>query len=248
MPFQANGEKGDASLRMEYQYVRTGAFDSSIGQIDIGNTDAHAFLLSGSYAVNDRWTVTASLPWINKRHTGTLPHDPVVDFTNYTPPNLTLVDDGSYHSDFEDVYVGVEYLVKDGPLSIAPFIAMGVPSNDYPFYAHAAVGRNVWHVPVGAAFSYTPHFSDYYLSGDIAYVFTEKSLGVDISHWLINASFSYYLTPRFAPKVFVSIKYGTKGLDFPDDYTLPDDFDTAKWYYHDRMIQHNFTNAGIGFD
>lgn len=60
--------KGDASLRVEYQYIRTGAFDSSVGEIDIGNTDSHVILLSGDYALNDRWKVMASLPYIQKRH------------------------------------------------------------------------------------------------------------------------------------------------------------------------------------
>ena len=245
----ANAGKGDASLRFEYQYVRTGAFDSSIGDFDIGNTDSHVFMLSGDYAISDRWTVMASLPWIQKRHTGALPHNPVLDFQNYTPPDLRIIDNGKYHGGWQDLYVGVQYLAKDGPLSIAPFITFGTPTNDYPFYAHSAVGRNIWHVAVGFAYSYTPYFSDFFFSGDVAYVFTEKSLGVDISHWLINASVSYYLTPRFASKVFVSVKHGFKGLSFPDDFPLGVfDFDSEDWYFHDRTIKHNFVNAGVGFD
>lgn len=248
LPVPAPAEKGDASIRFEYQTIRTGAFDSEIGDIDIGNTDAHVFLLAGDYALNDKWTVMASLPYVKKRHQGALPHDPVADFVNFTPPDLSLIDDGNFHSDWEDLYVGVSYLAREGPLSIAPFISVGVPTNDYPFYAHAAVGRNIWHIPVGAAFSYTPYFSDFYFSGDLAYVFTEKTLGVDTSHWLLNASVSYYLTPRFAPKLFISVKHGTQGLDWPSDFNLPDDLDSEKFYVHDRIIKHNYKNAGIGFD
>lgn len=239
--------KGSGSLRFEYQYIRTGAFDSSIGEIDIGNTDAHVFMLSGNYALTNRWTIMASLPWIRKRHQGALPHNPVLDFSNYTPPDLTILDDGRYHSSLEDLYVGVQYLAKDGPLSIAPFVSVGVPVTDYPFYAHAAVGRNIWHVPVGVALRFRPYFSDLFFNGDVSYVFTEKSLGVDTSHWIINARAGYYLSPRLAPNVFVSIKHGTKGLDFPTDFDVTD-LDNEKWYFHDRIIKHNFVNAGIGLD
>ena len=238
---------GKASLRLEYQFIRTSAFSSSIGDIDIGKTDGHTFLLSGDYALNDRWSVSASLPWIKKRHQGALPHNPVTEITAWTPPDLSLIDDGNFHSDFQDLYLGVSYLAKTGPLSISPFVSYGFPTNDYPFYAHAAVGRNIWHLPVGAAWSFTPHFSDFYFSGDVAYVFTEKSLGVDISHWLINARVGYYLTPSFVPKIFLSMKHGTKGLGFPDDYDVTA-LNDEKWYYHDRMIKHNFLNGGIGFD
>ncbi len=244
----AHADKGDASLRFEYQYVRTGAFNSSIGDVDIGNTDAHIYMVSGSYAIYDRWTVMASLPWIEKRHTGALPHNPVLDFQNYTPPDLRIIDNGDYHGGWQDLYVGVQYLAKDGPLSISPFIVYGTPTHDYPFYAHSALGRNIWHIPVGAAFSYTPYFSDFNFSGDIAFVITEKSLGVDVNHWLINARVSYYLTPRFAPMVFVSTKTGRKGLAFPEDFDPATfDFDSDQWYYHDRTIKHNWVNAGVGF-
>lgn len=243
-----SAEKGDGSLRFEYQYIRTGAFDSSIGDIDIGNTDAHAWYLAGEYALTDKWTIGASLPYISKRHTGALPHNAVLDFQNYQPPDLRVADDGEYHGGLEDLFVGAQYRAIDGPaFTLSPFIAYGLPASNYPFYAHAAVGRNIWHLPVGTAFSITPYFSDFLFTGDFAYVFTEKSLGVDISHWLVNLNASYYITPRFAPKIFANIKYGTKGLAFPDDFDVTN-LDTEAWYFHDRTIKHNFINAGIGFD
>lgn len=242
------GEQGDGSLRIEYQYIETGPFDSSIGDIDIGSTEAHVFMLAGDYALTDRWTVSASLPYIKKRHEGAQPHNPTVDLTEFPEADQSLIDDGNFHSDWQDLYLAVSYLAYQGDRwAIWPFVSYGLPTNDYPFYAHAAVGRNIWHVPVGAAFSFTPYFSDFTFSGDAAYVFTEKSLGVDTSHWLINLDLAYYLTPAFAPNIFVSIKHGTKGLDFPDDFNVNALNDEA-WYYHDRTIQHNFINGGIGFD
>ncbi len=247
VPFAAHAEKGDFSLGVEYQYVRTGKFDSSVGELEIGNTDSHVMMISGDYALSDRWSISASLPYIKKRHTGALPHNPAVDLTEYPEADQSLIDDGNYHSDWQDIYVAVSYRAREGRLSLYPFIALGVPTNDYPFYAHAAVGRNIQHVPVGVAFNFTPYFSDFSLSGDIAYVFTEKSLGVDISHWLINLDASYYVTPGFAPKVFLSIKHGTKGLDFPNDFDVTALNDEA-WYFHDRTIKHNFVNGGLGFD
>ncbi len=239
--------KGDGSLRLEYQYIRTGEFDSSIGKIDIGHTDGHTVLLSLDYAVNDRWTMMASLPWIRKRHRGATPHNPTLDITEYTPSNLTLVDDGAYHSNFQDLYIGVRYLAKRGSFSIEPHISYGTPTNDYQFYAHAAVGRNLWHLPVGASFSYLPPFSDFYFNLNASYVFTQKTLGTDISHFLVTGRVGYYLTPRIVPNIFFSIKHGTEGLEFPDDYDLTA-LNDRRWYHHDRMIKHNFINAGVGLD
>lgn len=243
----ASAEEGDASLRLEYQYIRTGVFDSSIGDIDIGNTDAHVYMLSASYSLTDRWRVVASLPWIRKRHTGALPHNPLIDFEDYEPPDLRVIDDGRYHGGWQDIYIGAQYSVERGPVTVSPFVSYGTPVDDYPFYGHSAIGRNLWHVPVGVAVDYSPYFENWSLSGDLAYVFTEKSLGVDVSHWLLNLRASYFLRPNFAPNVFASIKRGSKGLSFPDDFDL-NNLDSADWYYHDRTIKHNWTNAGVGFD
>lgn len=241
------GNRGDATLRLDYQFIRTGEFDSSIGKIDIGHTDAHVFMLSGSCALTDRWTVAASLPFIKKRHRGALPHNPQIDLTEFPQADQTVLDDGNFHSDWQDLYMTLSFAAKGGALSLRPFLSVGVPTNDYPFYGHAAVGRNIWHVPLGVAFNYTPWFSDFVFGGDVAYVFTEKSLGVDVSHWLANLALAYYVRPDFAPNVFISIKHGTQGLDFPDDFNLNALNDEA-WYFHDRTIKHNFINGGIGFD
>ena len=74
----AHAEKGDASLRIEYQFVRTGEFAGSFGDIDIGETDSHVLMLSGDYALSDRWTVSASLPYIRKRHQGRVTTQPSI--------------------------------------------------------------------------------------------------------------------------------------------------------------------------
>ena len=64
---QQSQQRGDASLTLEYQYVRTGDFDSTLGRIDLGKMDTHVILLSGDYALNERWTVYASLPYVQRR-------------------------------------------------------------------------------------------------------------------------------------------------------------------------------------
>ena len=242
-----NAEEGDGSIRLEYQFIRTGAFDSTLGDIDIGTTDAHVYILGLDYSLSDRWAVFASLPWIRKRHRGAFPHNPLLDFQNFTPPDLRVIDNGEYHGGWQDFFVGAQYLIEKGPMTYAPFVSYGVPVNDYPFYGHSAIGRNLWHVPVGIAVNYQPYFADWTVSGDVAYVFTEKTLGVDVSHWLVNLRASYFVTPAFSPRVFISVKRGSKGLTWPDDFGLGVT-DTVDFYYHDRTIKHNWVNAGVGFD
>ena len=244
---QYSQNKGDASLTLEYQYIRTGDFVSSLGRLDLGIMDTHVLLLSGDYALSDRWTVMATLPYIKRRYIGVTPHDAVNEFFNYEPPDLVFIDDGSYQTGLQDLYVGAQYLAMDGPLSVSPYISYGRPTHDYHIYGWSALGRGIWHLPVGVRLGYTPYFSDWHFDVDIAYVFTENTLGVDISHWLIYASTGYYFTPRFAAKIFISIKKSYKGLDFDEEF-INKYSDTETFYLHDRVLKHNYVNAGLGFD
>lgn len=243
---QQGQKRGDASLTMEYQYVRTGNFESNLGVLETGKMDTHVLLLSGDYALNERWTINASLPYVQRRYIGTSPHDAVADFSDFTPPDLTFIDDGSYQKGFQDFYVGVRYLAKKGPLSLTPYINYGSPTHNYHIYGWSALGRGIWHLPVGLIASYTPYFSDWTFTGDITYIFTEHTLGVNPSYWLIYADADYYFTPRFSAKIFLNIKKSLNGLDFPDGFASAG-LDSELFYLHDRVLKHGYFNAGMGF-
>ena len=244
---QLGQQRGDASLMLEYQYIQTGDFDSSLGTFEIGQMDTHVYLLSGDYALNERWAVSASLPYLKRRYIGVTPHDAVADFSDFKPPDLTFIDDGTYQRGFQDIYVGVQYLAKDGPISVAPYVNYGRPTHNYHIYGWSALGRGIWHLPVGVAVGFTPYFSDWNFNVDIAYVFTENTLGVDPSHWLIHASAGYYFTARFTANVFLSLKKSLNGLDFDVEF-ISKYTDSEVGYLHDRVLKHNYFNAGIGFD
>jgi hypothetical protein len=143
----------------------------------------------------------------------------------------------------------------DGPLTVSPYIAYGVPTTDYPFYAKAAIGANLWNIPVGVDLTYIPYFSDWNFRGNLAYVFSEQPLDINVDYWLAYLSAGYWFKPRFSVNVFVTAKYIREGLvmpwDFTDDPTYanyPNDFDTITWWQHDRLLGHRFANLGVAFD
>lgn len=256
-------KKGDASLRAEYQYISTGAYYGGGIKFDYWTTDSHILLVSGDYTFSDRWTVYAALPYVQKRFKpdpndpfGGGPHNPNDPWwIDFVPPDKRFVDDGHYHGGLQDLSVGLRYLALDGPLTIAPYVGFGFPVDDYPFFAKAAIGLNLWNLPVGVSLQYVPYFSDWFFRGNAAYVFSEKPLGVNVDYWLGFLSAGYWFKPQFAVNVFLSAKYIRDGYilpwSFTDDPTFsnyPDDFDTVEWWQHDRLIRHRFVNAGIAFD
>jgi hypothetical protein len=252
---------GDASIRLEYQFIHTGDFADANTLFTNWTTDSQVALLSADYAITDRWTVYAALPYVQKRFNpkaflAGAPHNPNDPWwIAFEPPDKRFIDDGEYHGGFQDLSVGVTYLALDGPLTVRPYIGYGYPTDSYPFFGKAAIGLNLWNVPVGVAATYVPYFSDWYFSADVAYVFSEEPLGVNVDYWLGYLAAGYWFKPQFAMNLFLSTKYVRDGLvlpwDFTDDptySTFPVGFDTPEWWQHDRLLQHRILNVGIGFD
>jgi hypothetical protein len=245
-PLQASEEGGRAGhgyMSLSYQYITVDGFESSIGKLPIGTVETHTLFFDVDYHLTDRWTISAGIPWVRKRYQGGGPHDPLT----LDPPRpwIENVDQGDWNTDFQDIHLGVKYLARDGPLMIEPFLYYGVPSNDYPFFGHAAVGQQLWKVDVGSSFSYFPGLSNAYYRADIAYVFVEETLGTNIDHWKVYGEAGYQFGSRLTGRIFFLLKDGG-GLSFPDDFPPPRT--TEHWYQHDRQVKHNYLNAGIGFD
>lgn len=228
---------------MDYQYIHIDGFEATTGKLDIGTTDTHSLYFDVAYAITDRWTVSVGIPLVRKRYQGPVPHDPDAIVP---PQDQELIDDGDYHTDFQDFHFGASYLAWETPTwSVAPFVGYGVPSNDYPFFGHAAVGQNLWRFDLGAHIAYHPALSYFFATLSPSYVWVEETQGVNIDHWLINGEVGYQFADGVAGKVFAIAKEGN-GLDFPDDFPPPRN--DAFWFNHDRMVRHNYLNVGVGVD
>ena len=234
--------QGHGAFSIGYQYIHVDGFESSIGKLPIGTTDTHVLNLEWEHQFSNGWGVEVGLPLITKRYKGSAPHDPSVLIP---ARDAEFLDDGSYHTHFQDWHLGISYLLKDDPLVVQPFVSLGVPSNDYPFFAHAAPGQNLWKVDIGSRFIYQPPFSDAWYRLDVSYVFVEETLGVSIDHWRVNAEIGYFLSPRWSVRGFALAKRGD-GLVFPDAFPTPRV--DEKWFQHDRLVKHNYVNAGVGLD
>jgi hypothetical protein len=258
-------QRGDASIRVEFQFIRTGAYVEGSQDFDYWTTDSQVLMVSGDYAINDRWTIFAALPYARKRFNSEVPwggdpHNPNDAYwIDFEPPDKRFWDDGDYHGDFQDFSIGVSYRIAKGPWTLHPYISYGVPASDYPFFAKAAIGLNLWTIPVGTTFSFVPYFSDWHFDGNIAYVFSEKPLGRNVDYWLAHLSAGYWFRPNLSVDAFLGLKYVREGVGIfypgfvnsnsPNPVPVyPDDFDTVEWWQHDRLIGNRNLNFGIGFD
>ena len=263
-------QRGDASLRLEFQYIRTGDFLTGDFPQDWWTTDTQVALLSGDYAINDRWTVFAALPYVRKRFNAKDnfpipgfvagdPHNPNDPYwIDFVPTDKRVWDTGGYHGALQDFSMGVTYSVAKGPWTLHPYISYGVPASNYPFYAKSAIGLSLWTVPVGTTISFVPYFSDWHFDGNVAYVFSEKPLGVNVDYWTVHLSAGYWFKANLSVNAFFSLKSVRDGILQTDPVFLsddassppvyPEDYDTEIYYQHDRVVSHRNLNFGLGID
>lgn len=243
LPAFAQEGASRGSVTLTYQYVREGKINTTIGRIDIGELYTHSLLLDVEFSLNDKWELFGSLPFIMKRYDGLRPHDPA---TLSVPVDEPFIDDGDYHSDFQDFTLGVRY--SAGQISrfqVKPFVSYGVPTSDYPIYAHASVGQNLRKLDVGAVITFVPMLSDVYYSVAASRVFSEQAQGVNVDYWRLDGEIGYFLNPRLAVKGFFAARKGN-GLKFPDDFPLPRN--DEHWYEHERLLAIEYVVLAAGLD
>ncbi|NNF61508.1 MAG: hypothetical protein HKN06_09300 [Gammaproteobacteria bacterium] len=239
--------KGSGYFSLTYQLNSTDGFESSIGDLPIGSIDTQVMNFEFQYALSDRLTIIAGIPYVRKRYNnGPLPHDPLL--LDPPRPFVENVDLGGWNSGFQDLNIGARYLVREGTFSIEPFAYLGVPSNEYPFYGNAAIGQQLTRLQVGSSFMWFPGLSNASYRADIGYVFVEKTLGVNVNYWNIRAETGYQFGPRITGRLFTLLKKGS-GLSVPTGFPgFPGELTDENWYQHDRTLKHNYWNIGIGLD
>lgn len=236
---------GHGAVTVTAQYIKADGFEGSFGNVDVGNVESQVLSIDIEYNLTEALTLLAGIPYIRERYIGPFDHDPLA--LDPPRPDVPNVDLGDWNSDFQDFIFGIRYLASDGPLLVQPFLVAGVPSNSYPFFGHAAIGRNRKQLSIGSSFIWFPPISDAYYRIDASYTFVERTLGVSVDHFDIHAEAGYFFSRRLSGRVFMLYR-DAKGLNFPTDFPPPAERTDEQWYQHDRLVKHSFTNFGAGLD
>jgi hypothetical protein len=235
--------KGSGSIFFNYQYISVDEFDIGPTRVPTGEVRTQSFYVQVDYAVADRFRLKAGVPFIKKKASGSTVHDPLA----LVPPRpeVPFIDDGKYRSNFQDFFIGVEYLWINKPVTLEPFFSFSIPMDDYDFFGNSAIGPRLWKAEFGLELTHLMPFSDWYYTAGVGYVISEKALDVNVNHFRIHAEVGYFLAPDFSINVFGTYKKGNgdSALQFP-----PPARTTELWYQHDRTTRHNYANAGIGAD
>lgn len=221
------------------------------------HVQSHSMMWAVDFGVTSRIAVSLSLPFIASKYSGSTPH--LVGGVG--PPQEW--DDGMYHGTFQDFVLGVRVNVKARPVAITPFADVIIPSHQYPSLAHAAVGKDLQALSMGAAVG---GFLDSVAPGlffqlRASYTVTQALLDIRPNRTRLDAEMGYFFTPRLSVRFIESSQVTHAGLDlisFSDPMTVakvhghPEIPFPAPAIYrrnHDRLQRSDYLNlgGGVGF-
>lgn len=112
-------------------------FDSKVR--DIGTVQSQVYVVDGDIGLTDRFSLNGGVAIVAPRYLGSSPH-------------VGFLDDGLFHGSFQDARIGARYMALDkGTFVLTPFATFLFPVADYETLGHAAQGRGLKELQVGAS-------------------------------------------------------------------------------------------------
>jgi hypothetical protein len=241
--------KGVGALSLAWQYVDNTGHRLSDGYFRAaGQSVTTSLSLDVEYAVTDRLSATAAIPYVFAKYTGALP-----------PPSGLAVDACQcWHSGFQDFSAGLRYRFGNDTWALTPVARFGEPSNGYPYRGEAVVGRQLTEGQIGvlAGLRLVDLLPKATVQAGYTYAFVEKALD-DVS---VNRSngfldLGYALNRRFYFRAAGLWQKTHGGLQFGsptgDPFFPPGEFNTpARLAERDRLVRVNYWQiaGGLAFD
>jgi hypothetical protein len=217
--------------------------DSFVDEHDLNgrrdrNSDifTRSMLADVTFGVRDNLAISVALPIVSGKYVN-----------QGTPPHPTIQDDGKYHTTLTDLRVDVRYnAFNRRNLVVTPFVTTVTPSHGYEYFAHAAPGRRVHELQMGAYVGSTIDglLPGMFVQGRYGYGFQEKFLDFSHNRSLFSVESGYFATPdvRVFGMVSGQVTHGGLDLFVGANRVWPD----AQWRNHDRITRENFVTAGAG--
>ena len=227
--------KGEGSVSLSYQniFVRDHVFAEGDAH-DVGHISSDAVTVDVEYSLTGRLAARVSLPYIAARYSGLKPHQ-------------LPIDDGTYHSTFQDFSVDLRYSLVQRPAAITPFFRAVIPSHDYEYFAHSAVGRDLHEYHVGTNFGrrLNPILPKAYIQARYAYVFVERILGISANRSDTEFQLGYFLTPRLSLLGTGQWMHTYGGVQIPYGI-VHGGLTDAQWPHHDQIGRAGLLDLGGG--
>ncbi len=196
------------------------------------------------YTIRKGLAVTAHLPYNSSKYVGLHPQPDAPEISGPADHGGTHgVDDGNYHSTLQDGRVGLHQTVFSKPLVATPFVAYVFPLRPYVAEGHAAAGKRLRALEVGAALArpLRPFLPDAY--GQVTYTYTAAERVGDHTFHLnkVDMELGYFVTPKLSLKGAASWMRMSGGVEW-------DGGREVRRYIadHDRLANERWWRVGGG--
>jgi hypothetical protein len=238
MPAQAQAwlpSQGEISASFVFSSLFTDEHDLNGLRDPNSNIYTRSMLADVTFGVRDNLSISVALPIVSSKFV-----------TQGTPPHPTVQDDGQYHTTATDLRFDLRYNVLNRRnLVITPYLGSVTPSHGYEYFAHAAAGRRVNELQVGALVGATfDALPGIFLQGRYGYGIQEKFNDISHNRSIFGLEGGWFATPDVRVFGMVSGQVTHGGIDLSPTarLTLPAD----QWRNHDRITRENFTAVGGG--
>lgn len=202
-------------------------------ELDVGHTRSQSYGFLFTYSPTDRLMLTAGIPYVRTRYWGPPSHGGAPEAVD---------DDGEWHADFTDFRISAHYQLMEQPFAFTPLIAVVVPSHDYGTFGHAAHGRNLNELWLGAQIG--KNLSEWiprtYAQARYTYAFVQEVADVKHDRSNLNLELGGFITPNWNLSLFGAWQVTHGGIDVPIPRSNP------LYEYHDVLAADEYFNLGLG--
>jgi hypothetical protein len=234
---------GVGSVNVVYQTIEnTGHLLTNGFHLPDGKSTNLGIFVEGEYAVTDRLSFSAGLPYVFSKYIG----------PGQTPFGFLPVDSCfCWHSGWQDFGFTARYNLANGNVGLTPSVSVGVPSHSYDFQGEAVVGRRLkevrLRVDAGKRLdAISPRLS---VQGHYSYAVVERVL--DIPNNRSNAGFDagFLVTTKLSVRGLAAWQRTHGGLrigsDPPNALGFAGDVNTSeRRIQHDRLLRDNYWHVG----
>jgi hypothetical protein len=247
LPFE-----GEASVSLNFQSLDYGGHYDETGtkRENVGAVQSYYGIAQFEYGLTDRLALTARLPYITSRYTGSMDEpilvfirDKYEEYQRANPAAATSVDTGGYYGTFQDFVFTLRYNVLERGLTITPVIGLIVPSHDYRTIGEASAGQNLFALQTGVNVGrlLDPVAPNAYVHGRYTYSFVESYRDIPLDRSTAEFEIGYAVAPTVVVRALANWMRTHGGIPF--DEALKD---LSLFLEHDRLLSSRHWHVGGG--
>jgi hypothetical protein len=241
--------KGEVSVSVIYQDVLVKKHMNLDFWANAGTIKSRNLGFDVSVGLGHKLAVSATLPFTATKYTGDKPHVLAPGEEAFLPA-FQPVDNGVVHTAAQDFRFDVRYNLTSRGVILTPVFTMILPSHDYAYFGHAAVGHGYREAQFGVYAARVFHpwrfLPTAFVQGRYAIGLEEKILNISRTRHTMGFEGGYFLTERLRLFAMGSKQITHGGLDFIVSPRADNPAPSQLFVHHDQLARENFLNLGGG--